>query len=184
MCTFYNYPNKNCYTSIISISQEEKEFGTSTQKTLEAKQFLLESGANQQIINAAHGEFLGSGFWKLFGRALARSSFEKETATIWSFLPKTDFEKINESEESLSAILEEMRSLRPESNFFALLWESSLISAPKSINALLASNDALKLKMLAEFMHTFPTSSYFFAKGFATFSEAELKIRGFIRKVL
>src|SRR3989344_2557049 len=165
-------------------AHEEKTNYPPKKETLALLGRLLDKNLASEKIKKAK-EILGpSDFWKLFWRALARSSFEKETATTWAFLPKTDFAKTNEGERNLLAILEEMLSLRPESNFFALLWESSLAPATKSINALLAGNDASKLKTLAELLGSFPASSYFFAKGFATFSEAELKIRGFIRRVL
>jgi len=165
-------------------AHEEKTNHPPKKETLALLGRLLDQNLAYEKIKKAKEALRPSDFWKLFGRALARSSFEKETATTWAFLPKTDFAKTNEGERNLLAILEEMRSLRPESNFFALLWESSLAPATKSINALLAGNDASKLKTLAELLGSFPASSYFFAKGFATFSEAELKIRGFIRRVL
>ncbi len=165
-------------------AHEEKTSHPPKKETLALLGRLLDQNLSHEKIKKAKEALRPADFWKLFGRALARSSFEKETATTWAFLPKADFEKTNESEKSLSAILEEMRGLRPESNFFALLWESSTEPAVKSVNALLAGNNHAKLKMLAELMNASPASSYFFAKGFATFSEAELKIRGFIRRVL
>ncbi|MDP3934807.1 MAG: hypothetical protein Q8Q46_01130 [Candidatus Giovannonibacteria bacterium] len=165
-------------------AHEEKMSHHPKKETLALLARLLDQNLAHEKIKKAKEVLRPSDFWKLFGRALARSSFEKETATTWAFLPKADFEKTNESDESLLAILEEMRGLRPESNFFALLWENSLEPATKSISALMAGNDAAKLKTLAELLGASPASSYFFAKGFATFSEAELKIRGFIRRVL
>lgn len=165
-------------------AHEEKTNYPPKKETLALLGRLLDQNLSHEKIKKAKEALRPSDFWKLFGRALARSSFEKEIATTWAFLPKADFEKTNESEGGLLAILEEMRSLRPESNFFALLWESSLEPAKKSINALLAGSDASELKTLAGFLGASPASSYFFAKGFATFSEAELKIRGFIRRVL
>ncbi len=165
-------------------AHEEKVNHPPKKETLALLGRLLDQNLSHEKIKKAKEALRPSDFWKLFGRALARSSFEKETATTWAFLPKTDFTKTNESDKSLLAILEEMRGLRPESNFFALLWESSLEPAAKSVSALLAGSDAIKLKTLAEFLGATPASSYFFAKGFTTFSEAELKIRGFIRRVL
>ena len=177
---FTTIPTKIATPLLYLISQEEKEFGTSTQKTLEAKQFLLESGANQQIINAAHGEFLGSGFWKLFGRALARSEFEKRLGTVWSFLPLSDFKKTGKDVAAITRVFDELRALRSEARFVALLWEES----PKKINALVGGSDTTRLLVVATEMQTQLSSTYFLLHGFETFSEAELKIRSHIQRVL
>ena len=175
-------------------AHEEKTNYPPKKETLALLGRLLDKNLASEKIKKAKEILRPSDFWKLFGRALARSSFEKEPAPTGAFLPKTDFsatggpafggEGVNNYEWVLLAILEEMRSLRPESNFFALLWESPIEQAAKPVNALLAGSDSLKLKALAEFMDASPASAYFFAKGFKTFSEAELKIRGFIRRAI
>lgn len=145
-------------------------------------------GLREEKILQAKEALFGPGFWKLLGRALARSHFEKEIQTLWAFLPKSDFNKTGEGESSVLKILNELRALRPESKIFALLWESasdaSVGAGPKTINAAIASRDAALLKNLAALMSGAPASSYFIANGFSAFSEAEIKIRGLIRRVL
>src|SRR3989344_979004 len=134
----------------------------------------------EKIINAKEALF-GQNFWKLFGRALARSHFEKEIQTLWTFLPKSDFEKTESKENSILKILNELRALRPESALFALLWEAG---DTKTVSAVIAGRDPAMLKNLASSMSGAPASSYFFVNGFQTFSEAELKIRSAVRKAL
>jgi len=85
-----------------------------------------------------------------------------------------------ERDRCLPFLVHELRALRPESRLFALLWED----APKSISAVIASRDSTMLKNLAVSMSSVPASSYFIANGFSAFSEAEIKIRGLIRRVL
>jgi len=149
-------------------------------------------GLREEKILRAKEALFGPSFWRLLGRALARSHFEKEIQTLWAFLPKSDFsaaggpafggENVDaqKNKNSVLKILNELRALRPESRLFALLWED----APKSISAVIASRDSTMLKNLAVSMSSVPASSYFIANGFSAFSEAEIKIRGLIRRVL
>lgn len=134
----------------------------------------------EKIINAKEALF-GQNFWKLFGRALARSHFDKEIKTLWTFLPQSDFEKTGVKENSVLKILNELRALRPESTLFAMLWGTG---DTKTISAVIAGRDRTLLTNLAVSMSSAPASSYFFVNGFQTFSEAELKIRSAVRKVL
>src|SRR3989338_2063251 len=150
-------------------------------------------GLREEKILRAKEALFGPSFWRLLGRALARSHFEKEIQTLWAFLPKSDFSAAGgpafgggkgdaqkKKKTVLKKILNELRALRPESRLFALLWED----APKSISAVIASRDSTMLKNLAVSMSSVPASSYFIANGFSAFSEAEIKIRGLIRRVL
>ena len=143
---------------------------------------LVEAKVDTEKIQGVKNIIFGQNFWKLFGRTLARSHQERELETLWAFLPKSDFEKTGEKESAVLKILNEMRSIHSGSKFFALLWEAG--SNIKAVNAIIASNDQGRLKTLAGLMGTTPASSYFFVKGLSTFSEAELKIRDFIKKVL
>lgn len=168
-------------------AEEEKALLTPSQDILALLARLLGEGIDHGKIKKARGALYNSAFWKLFGRALARSEYEKDISTTWVFLPKADFEKTGQDDNAVSALLSEMQNLRPESGFVALLWEKGPASpsqgGPKSIKAALASKDPVKLNALAGLMGSSPASSYFTAEGFASFSECELKIRGFIRKI-
>ncbi len=136
---------------------------------------------DQTKIKRAYEALLGAGFYKLLGRAFARSHKDKETDTFWAFLPFSDFEKTGQKETAATNILAELRAgTRGDALFYALLYEKS----PKNISALVASNDNARLQTLAGLLSTEPASSYFFANGFTAFSEAELKLKTLIRRVL
>ena len=136
---------------------------------------------DQTKIKRAREILLGKGFYNLLGRALVRSHQEKETETFWSFLPLSDFAKTGQTPGAATNILQELRSqLEGAALFYALLYEES----PKNISALVASSDRARLKTLAGFLAAEPASSYFFANGFTAFSEAELKLKNLIRRVL
>ena len=136
---------------------------------------------DQAKIKRAREALFGAGFYKLLGRAFARSHRDSETNTFWSFLPFSDFEKTGKKESAATNILMELRAgTRGDALFYALLYEKS----PKNISALVASNDRERLKTLAGLYATEPASSYFFANGFTAFSEAELKLKTLIRRVL
>lgn len=122
----------------------------------------------------------GSEFWKLLGRALQRSEFEKNHGIVWSFLTSADFEKIQQNEEIILPLFDEIKKMRCGVEFFAFLWEF-----PRgAVKAMVSGNDMLKLKNFASEMGSSLSSPYFLADGFSSFSEAEIKIRGGIKKVI
>lgn len=162
------------------ITQGEKEAGRYAPKILEIKQLLLKAGADQQLIGVARGEFLGGSFWKLLGRALARSEFEKKLRTVWSFLPFADFQKTGQNTSMIKQIFEELRSVRQEADFIALLWEES----PKNISAIVGGKDIERLSIIAKEIGSVLASTYFLLHNFETFSHAELKIRSHIQRAL
>ncbi|MEK9175086.1 MAG: hypothetical protein AAB795_00675 [Patescibacteria group bacterium] len=177
---FDTIPNKLASPLLYLITVQEKKPHQNVLEILEIKQRLLLAGANQQKINESREEFLGSAFWKLFGRALARSEFEKRLGTLWSFLPLSDFKKTGQDASMITRVFDELRSLRPEANFTALLWEESA----KNICAVVGGNDASQLSLIATQIRSPLSSTYFLLNGFETFSEAELKIRSHIQRVL
>lgn len=144
------------------------------------KNKILSSGPDLNKISEAEELIKGSGFWKILGRALQRSEFEKDSKIVWTFLTHADFEKTQKNEQSILPIFHEIKKIRREAEFFAFLWEF-----PKSsIKALIGSVNQDKLKNLAYEMGCALSSPYFFADGFVNFSEAEIKIRGSIKKVI
>lgn len=147
---------------------------------------IYHSGVDEKKLIRARTEFYPSQFWKLLGRALARSHFEKESGIFWSVLSRNDFEKTGAEEGFALEALENLRTLKPECGFFALLFEraQNLGLNKKSISAIVAGSDAGKLNLLASSLGTEPASSYFFANDFESFSDAEIKIRSSIRKVM
>lgn len=162
------------------IEEEEKINPVPTKEGFAALRELWEAGIDREKILRAREEIFTAPFNKLLGRALARSHYEKELSTLWSFLPTSDFLKIGAEESSLLSVLNKLRALNPQSKFCALLWGSE----EKKVSAILASADSQKLGELASFFATSPASSYFSTASFDSFSEAEIKIRNFIRKVI
>lgn len=175
---FDTIPKKLSTPLLCLVAQQEKEPGQNISEIFEIKQKLLKAGADQHKINESRGELLGSAFWKLFGRALSRSEFEKRLGTLWSFLPSVDFQKTGQNASAVIRVFDELRWLRPEANFVALLWEES----PKNISAIIGGGDASKLSSLATQMQSLLSSTHFVLKGFETFSQAELKIRSHIQR--
>ena len=163
------------------LAEENKTSPFPDPNYLKAFSELLDLKPNETKLRRAREILLGKGFYNLLGRALVRSHQEKETWTFWSFLPFSDFVKTGQTPEIATNILQELRAqVENATLFYALLYEES----PKNISALVASQDAPRLKALAGLLATEPASSYFFANGFAAFSEAELKLKNLIRRVL
>ncbi len=158
--------------------EEKQNIFSSPKEILMIKSKLLDLGIDREKINRAKEIFFHQKFWKLLGRALARSEFEANPGIVWTFMPHRDFQKTNQGQDAALNIFEEIRNLRPEGSFFAMLWESS----PKVVEALVGGKDIQKLQGIAASLGTALSSSYFFLNGFSNFSEAEIKIRASIRK--
>lgn len=162
------------------VGEEVKLFHQISKENLEAMLELEKLNLDFGKIVMAREAIFGNSFLRLLGRALARSHYEKEISTTWSVLSKSDFEKTNESSNSTLGVLQNLRALNPCSKFYALLWAAE----KENINALVASSDAEKLLGLSSLFATSPASSYFTINSFASFSEAEMKIREMIRKII
>ena len=167
------------------LDQEEKTADAPLIEITEMKRTILASGIDVEIIHQARANFLGSSFWKLLGRALARCEFEKNIRTVWSFLPYADFQKTNQTSSVVLHLLEEIQALRPEGTFVALLWEDKdSTNNTKHIRAVIAGKTKSIISPLAMAFGAQQSSRYFFLDGFETFSEAELKIRTHIQQQL
>ena len=166
------------------LEQEEKLAEAPLAEITEMKQRVLVSGIDREVIRRARANFLGSSFWKLLGRALARCEFEKNIQTIWSFLPYADFQKTNQTSSVILNLLEEIQALRPDGTYIALLWEDkNITSSTKRIRAVIAGKTESVISQLAVAFGAQPASRYFFLNEFETFSEAELRIRSTIQQL-
>jgi len=149
-------------------------------ETANLRNKILSFGPDFNKISDANELMRGGGFWKILGRALQRSEFEKDLKTAWTFLTHADFEKTGSSEDAVLPIFYEIKKMRYGAEFFAFLWEF-----PKnSIKTVIGGGDQEKLKILANEMGRALSSPYFFMDGFSNFSEAEIKIRGGIKKMI
>ena len=166
------------------LDKEEKTTDAPLAEISEMKQKLIALGVDREVVYQARANFLGSSFWKLLGRALARCEFEKNIHTIWSFLPYTDFQKTNQDGSAIPHLLEEIQKLRPEGTFTTLLWEDKDdTNNAKRIRAVIAGKTESVIAPLALALGAQSASRYFFLDGFETFSEAELKIRSSIQQL-
>lgn len=145
----------------------------------------LESLIDKQKIAGAREAYFDKRFWKVLGRAIERSEFENENSIHWTFLSKTDLSKYGAGKDLLVSIFKEIRNLRKNAKYFALLWEtpSANESADRNISAIIGSEKE-NLVSLASALGTSPASNYFFVHGFRAFSEAEINIRGHLRKLV
>ncbi len=145
----------------------------------------LGDSIDRSKISEARDTFFNREFWKTLGRALGRSDFEKELGTHWTFLTKEDLKKTGAGENILISIFKEIRNLRKNPRYFALLWETGGAeqNPERNISAMIGGGEE-KIASLASFFGSTPSSNYFFVHGFKAFSEAEIKIRELLRKSL
>ena len=193
---FENIPEELKESVLFLAQYEENQKILPSKAGLEIIKELVGAGPDEEKLKAAKNALTPPSFWKLLGRALARSADEPEISTTWAFLTKADFsaiggpafggEKTNESEGLALRLLEKLRSLKSENKFAVLMWESqkSIPENSRSIEVILGSEDRETLKNLASAFGASPASSYFLVNGFKAFSEAEIKIRSAIRRVL
>jgi hypothetical protein len=144
----------------------------------------LESGGiDHEIAQEAFLTLYGKSFWKLTGRALARTEHEQSIKTIWSFLPKKDFERTGQSTKNISRLFYEIKRLRPEGAFHVFLWESPDVSTDGKISALIAAKNNQYLAALAGNMGAELNGHHCLITNLKSFSEAEARIRSSIQRV-
>src|SRR3989344_5151774 len=149
-------------------------------ETAEIKKEILSLEPNFKKIAEAEEFIKGRTFWKVLGRALQRSEYEQDSKIAWTFLTGADFENTQSNEDAILPIFYEIKKMRRSAEFLAVLWEF-----PKNVvKAVIGGNDGEKLRKLAHEMGRPLSSPYFFADGFSSFSEAEIKIRGSIKKMI
>ena len=163
------------------IKEENKESAHPRAEMLALEEKLIQTPVNFEKIEEAKEAFFGQNFWKLLGRALSRSEYEKNIRTIWTFLPQSDIKKTSMKPEWLLSIFREIRNLRKEAKFSALLWEEEKDGA-RSVSAIVGGGENGELAGIAAALGSAPASNYFYLSGFKAFSEAEIKIRSGLKK--
>ncbi len=144
------------------------------------------SGIDRDVAQEALVILFGKSFWKLAGRALARTEYESSIKTLWSFLPKKDFDKTNQSGEHASHLFHELKKLRPEGDFHVFLWEHpNVIKNPNGkISALIAAKNNQRLATVARAMDAHISGPHCSIMELNSFSEAESKIRSAIQSTI
>lgn len=151
-----------------------------SKNALSVKKEILDQNPDISKIIKSRDAIKSKNFWKLLGRAFQRSEMEKEIGVLWTFITLEDFEKTGQNENAIIPIFNEIKKLRAPENFLTILWQNS----KETIQAVIGGEANLKLKNLAVQMGSVLSSSYFFTGGFTSFSEAEIKIRSEIKKVI
>ncbi|TSC80323.1 MAG: hypothetical protein G01um101429_173 [Parcubacteria group bacterium Gr01-1014_29] len=139
------------------------------------------------VINLSSIGALADNLWsldsmKLLGRALLRSYREDDTNTFWAFLPKEDFQKTNQSDTILPALIRSMRRFMKLPLLVVVLWQSPK-DTTKNVHILLSSTDPHTLTKLADAAETPAKDDMIIVRSFENFSEAELEARKLIKQI-
>lgn len=148
---------------------------------LQAAASLLEQGADKKTAQNILSQEKTPHFWRLLGRALARTDVDKATESSWTFLAKKDFEKseLEITPELFSQILKELNKSIASQTFSLALWQNS-----EEIKAIISSSDKSKLDFLASHLGIEPQNDFLETGPYRTFSEAEIQLRRVLKNSL
>ena len=140
---------------------------------------LLESGADKNTLKEILAPDKKSNATQMIGRALARTTFEEELKTSWTFLTRQDFLKtgFGATKDNLLFILRKVRSQISPADCSVICYENE-----NGAGSLIFHEDENVLKNLSLGLGASMESPYFFASGFKNFSEAETKIRQLLKQ--
>lgn len=122
------------------------------------------------------------GTMKLWGRALLRSYMEEHDSVFWAFLPKEDFQKTNQSDDILPALIADMRHIMRMPPLCVILWQSQQTSTD-NVHILISSTDAHVMARLSVVAETPLVDGLLIISGLTNFSEAELEARKLIKQI-
>ncbi len=119
---------------------------------------------------------------KLWGRALLRSYKEDGDGVFWAFLPKEDFNKTNQKDDILPALVSGMRNTMDLPPLVIVLWQNHQESDGK-VHIFFSSTDKATLDRLAQAAGTSLTDGTLIVRQFANFSEAEAEARKLLKQI-
>jgi len=119
---------------------------------------------------------------KLWGRALLRSYKEDGGGVFWAFLPKEDFNKTNQKDDILPALVSGMRSTMDLPPLVIVLWQSPQEPDGK-VHIFFSSTDKTTLDRLAQAANTLLTDGALIVRQFTNFSEAEAEARKLLKTI-
>lgn len=139
------------------------------------------------VINLSPIGVLSDTLWsldamKLLGRALLRSYMEDDTNAFWAFLPKEDFQKTNQSDAVLPALIRSMRRFMKLPSLVVVLWQSPE-DITKNVHILFSSADPHTMTKLAQAAETSAKDDMIIVRSFENFSEAELEARKLLKRI-
>lgn len=108
--------------------------------------WLIEKGANQQEIIRRLFKTHSFSFMKLWGRVMARLSWDEKLKLIWSMVSIEDFVQSRSKPADLPLILEKIKDNFSAGKFFAILYPETL---EKSI-VIIKNSDSESLKKIRE----------------------------------
>jgi hypothetical protein len=150
---------------------EDKNSGSNYKDFVALQNRLMHCEINYDRIRRAKEALWGSTFWKLLGRALVRSEYERQLKTLWVFLSKDDFTKTAQNEHILQSLTQELSYINPEAMHIICLWDDS--SEEKCVQTFIKSS---QLEIRNKFLNN--------SNKFQSFSEAELFIRKMLRDII
>ncbi len=128
-------------------------------------------------------EILSQDTVKLWARAALRSTIDEDLHVFWSFIPKEDFEKTKQTDESLLSILRVMRRVAAVPDVAVILWQDPELGT-QNVRAIIYCEDRQKLQKISEHAGTPILEQYILMGPFAHFSEAEVAIRKLLKQAL
>lgn len=161
-----------------------------SQEVLRQTAFLLEQGADKNLVQEIFNQEKSPAFWQLLGRSLARTAVDKNLKSSWTFLTKKDFEKsrTEPKPELLLQILNELNKSIASQTFSVLVWQNPKNSPEQTkqeeIRAIMSSADQNKLGFLANNLNAQLENSHLRLGPFKTFSEAEIQLRQALKSAL
>ncbi len=117
---------------------------------------------------------------KLWSRALLRSYVEEENTVFWAFLPKEDFQKTNQSDEILPALVNGMRRITHMPPLIIMLWQGQQTNN-SNVHILFSSTDSAVMEKLARLTETTPADGILIMGSYQNFSEAEVEARKILK---
>lgn len=134
-----------CILTSIITSTKSFQVSNITPKVFTIAAQLVSFGADRQKIvqNIFKNKSLSN--LKLWGRALARVQYDRETKTAWTLVTREDFNKTNSSAKDLQGIEEELTSSISEAETILVLYENE-----NQIEGVIKSTKDSALKHLAD----------------------------------
>lgn len=122
---------------------------------------------------------------QLIGRALARTHYDENLYSNWTFLKASDFEKTKTegNKKIILDIFEKIKDLLKDAKFHFIFWEEEDENQPRIFGFVFGKNEN-SLNFLANSFGAQIQSEYFLTPPFDNFSEAEITTRKLLKKLI
>jgi hypothetical protein len=119
---------------------------------------------------------------KLWSRAMLRSSVEKEEGIFWAFLPKEDFQKTEQSDDILPALVIGMRQIINLPPLCIVFWQDQE-NTSDNVHVLISGTNTVTMDRLSTATNTPLADDTLIIRAFQNFSEAEIAVRKLLKTV-